>query len=561
MKKALCLLLSCLMIGSLACCAGPRSAQMPQSTGEFSLYGIPTVFEDPFAPQPSELSFSEISDPVRTDIEPLKTALARMESLCAEKNALADLQELYRFCYNEVVDIKTEASVASIRYDMDTQSPERMETSLRAAALQAEAVTLYESTMKKVLASSYAKQMIRFIGPDVAALFETPEVDPVRLAELLTREDACIKEYNRLRSGSLPEEERKLRMAELYIGLVEVRREIAAIYGYENAAEYYYKEAYSREYSPEEAAAFHANVKEYIVPAVQRINRIFTGRTDAVMRAEQTLSVLETYLPQISPEMAELYAQLTERDMIFVTDDCNASRGAGYTMKLYRQAGALVYNGSPHRSYRTLTDTVHEFGHYCDIRLNGIFSAQAPVWKYDLAEVCSSGLEVLFYDYYDEIFSGETGDEKAALLKGFLELIVSGCLYDEAQQRVFAYEGELTPDVVNAIFLFTAAEYGFISVSGDYFWTANLHNYRYPFYYLSYAAAYAASSELWMMARTEGRQAAVDTYLQLLSMGSFEYSYSQVMEACGMQGFASEEMLSRLARTVEEEVALLLGKN
>ena len=57
--------------------------------------------------------------------------------------------------------------------------------------------------------------------------------------------------------------------------------------------------------------------------------------------------------------------------------------------------------------------------------------------SYDLAEVCSTGLELLFYGYYDEIFGDAADAVKTSLLYTALSATVDGCMYDEAQQRIF----------------------------------------------------------------------------------------------------------------------------
>jgi len=50
-----------------------------------------------------------------------------------------------------------------------------------------------------------------------------------------------------------------------------------------------------------------------------------------------------------------------------------------------------------------LSDTFHEFGHYCDFYLNWIYGAATPGTDYDLAEVCSTGVEMLICEYYDDM--------------------------------------------------------------------------------------------------------------------------------------------------------------
>jgi len=72
---------------------------------------------------------------------------------------------------------------------------------------------------------------------------------------------------------------------------------------------------------------------------------------------------------------------------------------------------------------------------------------------------------------------------------------VESCMYDEAQQRVYALENP-TLDQINGIYRETAVAYGF-AWEGDvwYDWVDSSYLFEKPFYDMSYAAAYAAALE------------------------------------------------------------------
>ncbi|MBR5559298.1 MAG: hypothetical protein IKU72_03540 [Oscillospiraceae bacterium] len=548
MKKIICVLLSVLIVLNMTACAQTKPIKLDRS-GEFTVYGLPVRFNDPFAARHADVAFAEIADYRYDGIEALKEALTRMEELCEEEDSLPQLQQLYAFCYEELTKLNTAETIASIQYDISTNSSKRKQTSLQTSAWQAEATTLYEKTIQQVLASRYGKDMTRYIGSDVAQLFDSDISDFDRLAQLLMQEDELLKKYNqRAAQLGFSSEKRGLDLAEIYLELVKVRKEIADVYGYESAAQYYYTEVYSRDYTPAEAAKFHANVKEYILPVYERISQSFDGKTDAVIKQEEIVPILQQYLPRISTEMAAMFDDMVDRGMIYFADKSLNHMSGAYTTRIQQFAQPFIYNGIAVEDYRAVTYTAHEFGHYCDASLNGLYGAKNPAWIFDLAEVFSSGLEILLYQYYDEMFAEDVSDEKTAQLLRYLELIILGCMYDQAQQEVFDHQGELTVEDVNNIFLKTAEEYRMPTTGGKYFWTNNLHNFRYPFYYLSYAVAYATSAELWLVAQTRGQQAAIQTYLEMLSIGSFEYSYSRVMKTCGMKGFSSEKMLQQLAQ-------------
>ena len=99
-----------------------------------------------------------------------------------------------------------------------------------------------------------------------------------------------------------------------------------------------------------------------------------------------------------------------------------------YTTPIQPIAQPFIYNGIAVEDYRAVTYTAHEFGHYCDASLNGLYGAKNPAWIFDLAEVFSSGLEILLYQYYDEMFAEDVSDEKTAQLLRYLERMILGCM-------------------------------------------------------------------------------------------------------------------------------------
>ena len=557
---------------------------------EVSLYNIPVEFEDPFMPERTEVAFSELEGMRYDGFDEFEKSIVRMEDTCSEEGAFQELKELYEFLYGEMNKVNTTSAIASIEYDMDYQNEELAIQSMEEDSLQSEMNMLYEGAIKKVLASPYKERFSEFIGQDVAELFSDKYSDSERAAEISRKENELVMEYYQAvqqdfsvdvndeewTESKLYEKEDSLTNEEyyeildailkkkneacvpMYLELVQLRKEAASLYGYENVAEYFYEEVYSRDYSPADVHSYFASVKKYIVPAYQAIRETKEYRSDTVIEIDNILPIMEEILPRISGEMEEIFHYMIEHEMIFLTDNFDASMNTGYTSTLPNVAQAFVYNFASSDA-QGLSDTFHEFGHYCDIYLNGLYGATDAGVHLDLAEVCAMGLEMLMYEYYEEVLEGDVTDEKLERLYSFLGNIIDGCMYEEAQQRVFSYEGELTGEVVNNIFRKVAAEYG---KSGTYdrglSWVEIYHTFEVPFYYLSYATASSAAMEIWLTAKEQGQDAAVDMYLSILSRGSFEYGYSEVLDVCGMSGFDSEKYLEKLYLTIIDEIEMLL---
>ena len=138
-----------------------------------------------------------------------------------------------------------------------------------------------------------------------------------------------------------------------------------------------------------------------------------------------------------------------------------------------------------------------------------------------------------------------------------LESIFDGCLYDEFQRRVLEAPADLTPEKLNAIHTELSVEYGvYDEQEWDGTWVYISHNFAQPLYYISYAASAMAALQLWDLAQTDF-PAAAETYMSVLRHGSYNMSYSQVLEECGLRLFTEEGAVEAVCRPVLDELYAL----
>lgn len=553
------------------------------SNKPFSIYDTPIKYSDPFLTDGKDMKASDLQI-VELNADDVISRINKMKELSQQEGSLEELKALYKKNYSDVSLIEANCIISKILYDIDTQNDSLSEDSLKYEQIYNNVSTLYEEALKAVLSSSYEEEMKKFIGEDVAGIFKSNPYDTDKLRELLDKESTHINEYMKLLAtpltvtvdgeewdinklyenmNSLPNEKYmqiyleldksfNKKAIEIYIPLVEIRRQIAKEYGYDNVAEYYYKEVFTRDFSPEEAMIFHKNVKEYIVPVSSSLPSI---SFDAVIESEAVLPSIAKILPLISHELSELFDKMNENGLCILKDDMTKSFDGGYTAGINIYNRPLIYNAI-YGNYRSISDTVHEFGHYCDYYLNAIYSPCYNDMCYDIAEVTSTGLEALFYDYYDQIIEN-CNDEKAHFIKTLLSSVADGCYMDEAQQKIYNYEGELTEDIINDIFAETAASYGKTDDYYRYTWAQVSHNFISPFYYISYATSSIAALEIWNISQTEGKEKAAGTCLRILSHGSFEYSYSESIRINGLKGFTDYDNLKKIAESVKNEINTL----
>ncbi len=363
------------------------------------------------------------------------------------------------------------------------------------------------------------------------------------LAETMTEE-----EYDYFTNVALPEA-RTAALGDIYLRIMDAHKREAAMEEYENYAEYAY-ENYGRDYTPEEMQEFHKAVKEYIVPLYLESADVFYSLADVeVFYGDYTgdiaLDMIDPYIASLSSEMYEAFTYMRTHGL-YDTALSDSKDGRGYTTMLPAYHAPFFFD-TPVGYLYDLTTAIHEFGHYNNgYWLDGSWYNGSK--DLDTCEVHSQGLELLFTEFYPEMF-GEAGDFVSVftfLVK--LEAIVTGALYDELQQYAFETEN-VTVQQLNEKYTELCREYGLTDADSTEMqldWVDVPHTFLSPFYYISYAVSAAGAFEFWLEAQDDF-YAGVDDYLRYTAQKMDEYSFQESFEALGMQSPCSAEFITALA--------------
>lgn len=329
-------------------------------------------------------------------------------------------------------------------------------------------------------------------------------------------------------------------LGDIYLRMVALRQEIAASYDYDNYADYAYTEVYQRDYTQEEIRSFHQAVKENIVPLYDGLYPLYYYNSGNPVYAQDysgdiALDMIEPYIGQLSSEMAEAFAYMRSHGL-YDADFSDTKAEAGFTTMLDAY-GAPFYFNSPYGDLYDFSTAIHEFGHYNN------FYWQKTGWNdgsksLDIAEVHSQGLELLFTHFYKDIFE----DEDAALtVQDYLMLnlssaLITGCLYDELQQYVYAEE-DLTLEKINQEYCRLCKEYGLIPADDErtelYSWYQVPHTFTSPCYYISYAVSASGALAFWLNGQ-EDYFSAVDDYLKFTALDA-SFGFQESFEELGME--------------------------
>ena len=435
----------------------------------------------------------------------------------------------------------------------DPADPAVAEESLYTTGVYYDAWTHYWTAMHEVAVSERADLLGGYSDQQIA-WFENYAPEEAEATRILhDRESALIKQYEALISA---EEVDYDAVCALYVELVSVRRTIAADEGYDSYAEYAYDALYARNYGPDDARRLWSAAKNHFIPLLADVSEGIWDRADAAAALpglscapEDVLAALETVSAALAPELGEACRYMTDHGLYDIAPDPR-KLSTGYTTYLYDVNQPFIFNAAS-GSYYDYTDMFHELGHFINYYYCGS-DLLFGIADNDLSELHSQGLEVLALPYYGQIFGPERGDALAdETVLNLLYSVADGALYDEFQQKVYAEE-DLTPARVQDLFLEVCADYGYApDEEGAREWMDQVHNFEYPFYYISYAVSAVPALELYTFQREDPARA-VARYLYAVSLSCEDWYFTDAVDSAGFSDPFSGAALRRIAAAVRE---------
>lgn len=503
----------------------------------------------------------------------------------------------YDKLYTELAYLATMSEIAYIRFSMDVTDEYWSEESLCCDELLAEVSDALSQACRRLLESPLAEAFSAHIGADAAESLSEYEATTDREAELSQQESRLINEYFET-IASAPETVTYTYLGEpwdfeklngfpgdnlyssdregywevsygleaavndlvgpIFLELVDIRTELAEIWGYDSYADYAYEQVYGRDYTTDDAQILCDAVKEF--SAWYYENLYYSDLWYAydvpapVMDEDELIAALGETLAPFGEDLTAVWEFMADHGLYKLCSEPNCQSGA-YTTDLFYYQSPFIYAGLAGDCYDFSTLT-HEFGHFADAYYHPIPNLLTSVGSYDLFEIHSTGLEILSTEQYDAIFTDGADIACFTTLGGLIEVVLDGCIQDEFQRRIYE-NPDLTLDEINKLFSSIYSEYG-LEKSRDvnYDWMYISHNYEAPLYYISYAVSALASLQLWTIAQ-EDSSAAVDCYLSILGQGAYEDGYFSVLENAGLRLFTEEGAVEEICRPALDELARL----
>ena len=357
---------------------------------------------------------------------------------------------------------------------------------------------------------------------------------------------------------------------DIYSKMVKLRDDEAKNAGFENFEDYVFVKKNRFDYTPDDCAAFHEAVEEYIVPLSREIDR---GREEK-MRVDTLrpwdLNVDPEGKPPLAPfsdigglvrgarkvvagvdpELSGYFDTMARLELLDL-DSRKGKAPGGYQDEFAELRLPFIFMNAANRDtdVRTL---LHEAGHsfHTFLMRKGrlpFFNAGANL-PLEFAEVASMSMEVISGEHYGGVFYDEEGArrsnwwEAAANVKLFAWIAT----IDAFQHWVYNHPGH-SPEERAQAWLATLDRFGGresyegVEEARRYRWQRQLHLYESPFYYIEYGIALTGALGVWARYRKDRRDA-VDAYKGALSLGATK-PLPELFKAAGVEwGFGAAAM-------------------
>lgn len=525
------------------------------------------------------------------DIQDFYDLLDELEALAQKPGNEGAITECYQKLLDESCRIGTDYALAYIRY-MENLTSDYAEDMTTLEDISTQSSDALSQTLARLLDGDYADLIRKLLGGDDLAeeLEDYTETDEALLS-LSKEASRKVQQYNALTLAqvsvtldgetytmdSLDEiEEEALywevatalgkkeneQLAPILIDLIGLYNQTAELSGYDSYAELAY-EGYSRDYTPEDARALHAAVKESIVPVYQEIGELVQSYENpdvlGEIDAEKLMEIVGEHIGTVDADLDLSFRHMSQVGLYSI--DYYTGRGDGFTINLpqYNDAAIFMDLVGGDSDLETL---VHEFGHY-NAGMHQKQQALDAGFCMDTSEIHSQGLEVLFLSCADAVYGEENAAvKKLNILYNLLDSIIQGCLQDEFQQLSYAAaeDHKLTVKELNELACRLYNEYGLETQPGAkeiYSWVEIPHTYESPFYYISYATSAVNALDILSISQEDYREAA-DTYMRLTAL-PMDIPYQQALEQVGLHNTFDADTLQFIGQGVAEYVNDLSG--
>lgn len=364
--------------------------------------------------------------------------------------------------------------------------------------------------------------------------------------------------------------------------MVQLRASVARNAGFANFRDYMFRRRRRFDYSPADCEAYHNACREEVVPLLRSLDddrakelgvsplRPWDLAVDVKGRAPlkpfenaaDLVSKTERIFERMGNGLGEMFASLKSGDALDLESrKGKAPGGYQYMRDLSRKPFIFMNAAGLHGDVRTL---IHEAGH----AFHSMLCVDEPLVHYrhspiEFAEVASMSMELLTMDYWDEFYSNEDDLRRAKReqFEGIVTILPWVATIDAFQHWIYLNPDHTQSDRTHA-WLRISGDFGHdvnwegLESTRESMWQRQGHLFGVPFYYIEYGIAQLGALQLWLIAREQGLERAIEAYRAALSLGGAK-PLPELFEAAGLTFDFGPATIRQLMGAVRDELKAL----
>ena len=329
-------------------------------------------------------------------------------------------------------------------------------------------------------------------------------------------------------------------MEQVFLELVQLRLQIASYLGYDSYPEFAYDFYHMRDYTPQQATSYLADIRAELVP-------LYVQLRDAAYDDSQLLPCEESetfaYVKSVARNMGGVFQDAfsdLERAKVYDISYGAHKYAASFEIYLTYYYTPYIFLAPTGTQYDKLS-FAHEFGHFCtDYVMPG-----GSYHGVDIAEIFSQGMEYL------SLFYADNSDSLQQLkMADCLCTYVEQAAYASFEHQVYALtEAELTMESIRQLYAEVADAYGIVTEGWDSReYVCIPHLYETPMYLISYVVSNDAAFQIYEMELQQKGSGLQCLETNLASTQSYLLAF---LEEAGLESPFATGRLIRARQTLE----------
>ena len=486
----------------------------------------------------------------RPDMVTFESVLDKSCAAAVEETDIRRLEEAIFAFYDVYDQFYTNLNLSMISYSRDMTDiyweGEYQYCLSHAATADAGLDRLYRCLAKSPLLETLESGA--YFGPDYFDSFQGESIYDEQMLALLQREAELCSQYQAISADAANttyySEEYFAQygnlMAQVFLELVQLRQEMAVYAGYDSYPAFAYDFCHVRDYTPQQATGYLADIRAELVPLYRRMIAGATEPENGYCSQDDTVDYVRSMAQSMGGLIGEAFSEMSKAGVYELAYGEN-TYAASYEIYLSSYATPYIFVSGTGTEYDKLT-FAHEFGHFC----SDYAVAGGSIQGVDVAEVFSQAMEYLSLSYAD---GGE--EMRRIKLTEALRIYVEQAAYASFEHQVYSLTGdELTVEGIRQLYADICTAYG-MDLPGwdsrDY--VCNPHFFTHPMYVISYVLSNDAAFQIYEMELNK-QGSGLALYEQ--NLASDQAYFLSFLQEAGLESPFATGRLLRVRQTLEQ---------